>query len=186
MQEKSSLPPPCGGDEETPTSVCGSGEDERRAPSRLRFSVAWLRLFRSFWGALALAILVGGALGLELGVRAGGLAQPPSGRFAETAAPPAAGAAEVARLREDVRSLRAQIELLRHTAEIARTAERLKALETAHETSAAHAQLPSATATRLDSLEARLQRLERVGVDATPTALIQRPGARNGRKTAAP
>ena len=184
MQEKSSLLQSCGGTAETLISSCESGEDRSRALSRLRVSVAGRRFFTSFWAALALAILVGGALGLELGMRAGGLAPPPSGRVAETASPQAAGAADVARLREDVRSLRAQIEQLRHAAETSRTAERLKALETAHETSAAHAQLPSATATRLDALEARLERLERVGVDTTPTAMIQRPGARNGRKTA--
>ena len=183
MQDNSSLLQSRGATEETLISSCGSGEDKSRALSRLRVSVAGRRFFTSFWAALALAILVGGALGLELGMRAGGLAPPPSGRVA-AASPTAVGAADVARLREDVRSLRAQIEQLRHAAETSRTSERLKALEMAHETSAAHAQLPSATATRLDALEARLERLERVGVDTTPTALIQRPGARNGRNTA--
>ena len=186
MQEKSSLLSPCGGAEETLISSCGSQEDQSRGLSRLRFSVAGRRPSSAFWSALALAILLGAAVGLEFGLRAGGSAPPTSGRVAETASQDAAGAAEVARLRNDVRSLRAQIEQLRHAAETSRMAERLKALETAHETSAAHAQLPSATAMRVDALEARLERLERGGVDTTPTALIQRPGARSGRKTASP
>jgi len=182
MQEKSSLPPPCGGAEKALISACRFGEDKSRRLSRLRFSVAGRRLFQSFWGALALAILVGGALGLELGMRAGRSAPSRSLRVAETASRDAAGSAEVAGLREDVRALRAQIEQLRHAGETSRTAERLKALETAHETCPAPAQLPSAAATRLDALEARIERLERVGVDTTPTALIQRPGAEGGAR----
>ena len=186
MQEKSSLLSPCGRAEETLISAARSGEDKRRRLSRLRFSVAGRRSLGSFWGALALAILVGGVLGLELGTRAGCLAPPKCGRVAETASPDAAGSAEAVRLREEVRGLRAQLEQLRHAVETSRTAERLKALETAHEASAAHAQLASSAGTRLDALEARLERLERAGADTTSTALIQRPGPRSGRRTATP
>jgi hypothetical protein len=186
MHEKSSLPSPGGAAEKTLISACGSGEDKNRMLSRLRFSAAGRGLFRSFWGAVALAILFGGALGLELGTRAGGLAPSMSAPIAETAGLDAAGAAEVARLRDDVRSLRAQIEQFRHLVETSKPAERLRALETAHEASAAQAQLAGSTATKLDLFEARLERLERAGADTTPTGLIRRPLPKNQRKSATP
>jgi len=182
MRETSSLPPPCGGAEEPLIPAGGARENKERLLSRLRFSVAGRSPLGSFRGALALAILFGAALGVKLGMRAGDLAPPRSAPIAETAWLDAPGGAEVARLRDDVRSLRAQLEQLRHLAENSRTAERLKALEAAHEGSAAQAQLISSTATKLALLEARLERIERASADATPTALIQRPFRRASSK----
>ena len=177
MQQKSSLLAPCGA-EGTGLSACGSGGDENPAPPRLRFSVAGRRAFNSFRRALALAILAGCALGFELGVRAGDPGQPATARSAETTAwLNAPSAADVSRLREDVRGLRAQIEQLRHLAETSKTGERLKALEAAHEAGAVPMQLLSATVTKLGQLEARLERLERAQADPTPTGSIKRQKA---------
>jgi len=186
MQEKSSLPSPPGAAEVALISARRSGEDKNRILSRLRFSAAGRSLFRSCWGPVALSVLVGGVLGFELGMRAGGLAPSRSAPIAEPAWLDAAGAAEVARLRGDVRSLRAQIEQLRHLVETSKTAERLKALEPAHEPGAAQAQLAGSTATKLDLFEARLQRLERAVADATPTGLIRQPVSKDQRKSATP
>jgi hypothetical protein len=180
MQEESSLLAPCGA-EGTQVSASGLRKDESSASPHLRLSVAGRNAFRSFRGALALAILAGCALGFELGLRAGDPGLPAGARKAETAAWLAApGAAEVARLREGVRGLRAQIEQLRHLAEASKTGERLKALETAHEAGAAQAQLLGATVLRLGQIETRLERLERAQADPTPTGSIKR------QKTAAP
>ena len=186
MRERSSLSSLCGEAEEALISARGFEEEKKRLLSRLRLSVAGRGGLRSYCGALALAILVGAALGFELGMRAGALAPSPGARNAETAWLDAAGAPEVARLRDDVRSLRAQIEQLRHLAENSRAAERLKALEAAHEAGAAQAQLAGSTAAQLGRLEARLERLERASADTTPTGLIQRPAPRNQRKAATP
>lgn len=185
MDEKSSPLPPFSEGKDPLLSSCTFREEKSRTPSNLRFSVAGERLPRSFWRALALAVLAGGAMGLDFGSRAGGLAEAPHGRIAETPQDKAGGA-EVARLIDELRSLRAKVEQIRHVAETARTAERLKALETAHEASAAQAQLAASTATRLDAIDARLARLERAGVDATQTASIKGHGSRNERKTPAP
>jgi hypothetical protein len=177
MQEESSLLAPCGA-EGTRLSACGSGGDENPGPPRLRFSVAGRRAFNSFRGALALAILAGCALGFELGVRAGDPGLPTPARSAEAAAwLNAPSGADVSRLREDVRGLRAQIEQLRHLAETSKTGERLKALEAAHEAGAAQMQVLGATATKLGQLEVRFERLERVQADPTPTGSIKRQKA---------
>jgi hypothetical protein len=178
MQENSSVLPPSGGPEKALLSSCASKVVESRALSRLRFSVAGRRSSRSFWSALALALLAGAALGMEFGLRAGSLAPPARGRISETVSLDAAGAAEVARLRDDVRALRAQIEQLRHLVEISKTSERIKALEAAHDAGVAQSQLAAATAARLGGLEARLERLEHASVDTTPTSLIQRSGSK--------
>lgn len=177
MQQESSLLAPCGA-QGTRVSASGSAEDDNRTPPRLRLSVAGRQAFKSFRGALALAILAGCALGFELGMRAGDPALPPGAHGVETAAwLNAAGTADVTRLREDVRSLRAQIEQLRHLAETSKTGERLKALEAAHEAGAAQAQLLGATVMKLGQIEARLERLERAQADPTPTGSIKRPKA---------
>lgn len=181
MQENPSLLPSLVGAEEAPLASCKPA-DKSRALRRLRYSVAARRPSASFWSALAVAILLGAALGLEFGIRAGGLAPLTSGRAAQTESLDRAALVEVARLRDDVRSLRAQIEQLRHAVESSRAAERIKALETAHEASFAREQLASATATKLGALEARLERLERAGADASPTSVIRRPGSKQWGK----
>jgi len=182
MQENSSVLPPSGGPDAALLSSCASRAVEGRALSRLRLSVAGRRSHRSFWSALALAILAGAALGMEFGLRAGSLAPPTRGRISETVSLDAAGAAEVARLRDDVRALRAQIEQLRHLVETAKTSERIRALEAAHDASLAQSQALASTAAKLGGLEARLERLERASADATPTSLIQRSGSRKSAK----
>ncbi len=179
MQRNSSLLAPSGG-EGTKVPACVAGVEADPAPARLRFSVAGGQAFTSFRGALALAILAGCALGFELGLRAGDPGPLAGARSAGTAAwLDAAGAAEVARLREDVHSLHAQIEALRHLAETSRAGERLKALEASHEAGAAQSQLLGATVTKLGQIETRLERLERAQADPTPTGSIkrQKPGA---------
>lgn len=180
MQENSSMLPTPGGPEMALLSSCASREVGSSAPSRLRFSVAGSR--RSFWRALAFVILAGAALGLEFGLRAGGVAPPTGGESAKALSLDESGAAEISRLRDDLRNLRAQIEQLRHLAEISKTTERLKALEAAHDASVMQAQFAGSMTTRLGALEARLERLEHAIADATPTSVIQRPGLKKSAK----
>jgi TolA-binding protein len=137
---------------------------------------AWAGLPNSFWSALALSALLGAALGLRLG---GGLPGAPApedstARLAETLP-----GAEVARLVDELRGLRAQIEQMRHNAELQRVAERVKALETARDALAdANGQTAAQLAARLASVEARLAEIEVAGADSATPGTAKRNGMR--------
>ncbi len=73
---------------------------------------------------------------------------------------------EIGQLLGDVRALRAQVESLRHKHENSRLAERIRALEAGRDAAAA-------LATRLDRVEERLAKMERI--DPTPTGALQKP-----------
>ena len=87
---------------------------------------------------------------------------------------------EMARMLDEVRGLRAQIEQLRHGVETARSADRSRAQETARDASleAQQQALDQTTATlaaKLSEIDSRLARLERSGADATPVGSIAKP-----------
>jgi hypothetical protein len=78
----------------------------------------------------------------------------------------------VARLVHETRSLRAQIEQLRRSADNLRAAERLRSLEAAREESVAATKTAPAISAKLEKLETRLAQLERVKIDRTPTGSL--------------
>lgn len=83
---------------------------------------------------------------------------------------------EIARLLDEVRSVRAQVESMRHADESLRAAERLRALEGGrdanHEASRANEKAAAAASARIDKVEARLDLLERTKIDRTPTGAV--------------
>ncbi|MBY6242139.1 hypothetical protein [Methylosinus sp. Sm6] len=83
---------------------------------------------------------------------------------------------EIAQLLDDVRSVRAQLESLRHEREAMRPGERLRALESARDVGGA----------RLDRMEARLSRIERAQIDPTPTGSLPKAAERKEPRPAAP
>jgi len=128
-----------------------------------------------FWGALAAATALGCVVGLVFGSGAGATRD-----FAAVPQPESSNA-EVARLLHELRGLRAQIEQIRHASETLRAADRLRALEAAHDAGlAAQAEAKNAAApvvSRLAELDARIARLERPASDMTATGAIKpRPG----------
>jgi hypothetical protein len=108
-------------------------------------------------GALALSMIsgagagwiCGGATGVREGVAAGA-------RSAVTER--GSKGVETARLLEEVRGLRAQIEQFRHAVEAQRAAEQ-----------------QSAVVAKLQDISTRLERLERAAIDATPVGSVRRP-----------
>jgi hypothetical protein len=83
----------------------------------------------------------------------------------------AGGVRETARLADEIRSVRTQIEQLRRSADGARAAERLRVLETARDE---NRDVVKTTAAKIEKLEARLSQLERVSADRTPTGSLQK------------
>lgn len=79
---------------------------------------------------------------------------------------------EVAQLVNELRSLRAQIEHIRHNADNLRAAERLHALETAREGAVEAGKTGASANAKLEKLEARLSQLERSTSDRTPTGSV--------------
>ncbi len=162
------------------------------------FSSGGLRL--QLGAALTLSIAAGSVAGVILGGQTGVKPALEAGARVETAllaqAPPtkteAAAqpdpASDVTRLLDDVRGLRAQIEQLRHVAETSRTADQLRAQETARDANLetqqkALDQTTAALAAKLNEIDGRLARLERSGVDTTPVGSIGRPSrAQRGEK----
>jgi len=87
---------------------------------------------------------------------------------------------EMARMLDEVRGLRAQIEQLRHGVETARAADHVRAQETTRDASleAREQALDQTTATlaaKLAEIDSRLARLERSGADTTPVGSIAKP-----------
>lgn len=139
-------------------------------------------------GSVAGAIL-GGKTGVKQGLEAGSRLDAamlaPSGPLSAEAAAQTDPAPELARMLEEVRGLRAQIEQLRHGVETARSADRSRAQETARDASLeaqqqALDQTTAALGAKLAEVDSRLARLERSGADTTPVGSIARP-ARAGR-----
>ncbi|MGA8169437.1 MAG: hypothetical protein WB816_01155 [Methylocystis sp.] len=94
---------------------------------------------------------------------------------------------EMARMLDEVRGLRAQIEQLRHGVEIARAGDHARGQETARDAGLeaqqqALDQTTAALGAKLGELDARLARLERVGVDTTPVGSIPKARARRAGK----
>lgn len=103
----------------------------------------------------------------------------------------ASGAAErqeIARLTDEVRSLRAQMESVRHGGEALRAAERLRALEATREAdreaSRANEKAIAANAARIDRLETRVDVLERAKIDRTPTGALPKADRDGTARTA--
>jgi hypothetical protein len=130
-------------------------------------------------GSVAGAML-GGKTGVKQGLEAGSRVEAamlaPGG--SATAAPPAQidPTPEMARVLDEMRGLRAQIEQLRHGVETARTADRSRAAETARDAGLeARQQALDLTAAKLAEIDSRLARLERSGADPTPVGSIAKP-----------
>ncbi len=134
-------------------------------------------------GSMA-GVILGGKTSVKPGLEAGSRfdaamltpSDPPIAQGAAQTAP----APEMARMLDEVRGLRAQIEQLRHGVETARTVDHSRALETARDASleAREQALDQTTATlaaRLAEIDSRLARLERSGADTTPVGSIARP-----------
>jgi len=148
-------------------------------------------LGRQFWAALTVSIVGGSLAGLTMGGDTGVRSAIEAGRRMEAVIPAqtspaktavasaAGGQPDAAHLLEDIRGLRAQIEQMRHTAETQRSGERLRTLEAAQATNADLEQDRgrelTALANRITEIDARLERLERAGADATPVGAIIKP-----------
>lgn len=164
------LPPHSGG-RSTLVGTFRARQTSKFQPRNFNVTVNGGGLGARFWGALATAVILGGAAGLEFGAGAG------AARDFAAVVQPEASNAEVARLLHEVRGLRAQIEQIRHASETLRVADRLRALEAApdaglaNQTEAKNAAAP--VVSRLAELDARIARLERPGSDMTATGAIK-------------
>ena len=148
---------------------------------RLQLGVA---LTLSIAAGSVAGVILGGKTGVKPGLEAGSRldsamiapSEPPTAQaVAQTGATP-----EMARMLDEVRGLRAQIEQLRHGVEIARAADHVRAQETTRDASleAREQALDQTTATlaaKLAEIDSRLARLERSGADTTPVGSIAKP-----------
>jgi hypothetical protein len=125
-------------------------------------------------------VILGGKTGVKPGLEAGSRldaamlapGQPSNAEVAAQTDP----TPEMARMLDEVRGLRAQIEQLRHGVETARTTDRSRAQETARDASLeALDQTTGVLAAKLTEIDSRLARLERSGVDPTPVGSIAKP-----------
>ena len=148
---------------------------------RLQLGVA---LTLSIAAGSVAGVILGGKTGVKPGLEAGSrfdaaMLAPGESATAQVAAQ-TNPTPEMARMLDEVRGLRAQIEQLRHGVETARTADRGRAQETARDASleAQQQALDQTTATlaaKLAEIDSRLARLERSGADATPVGSIAKP-----------
>jgi hypothetical protein len=148
---------------------------------RLQLGVA---LTLSIAAGSVAGVILGGKTGVKPGLEAGSRfdaamiapSDPPTAQaVAQTGATP-----EMARMLDEVRGLRAQIEQLRHGVETARAADHVRAQETTRDASleAREQALDQTTATlaaKLAEIDSRLARLERSGADTTPVGSIAKP-----------
>jgi hypothetical protein len=153
-----------------------------RSPAQASPKVPELR--KQFLVALSISVAAGGLAGLLLGektgvkpaIEAARTEDAKLARAASSALEPLAGGSSVASLIDELRSLRAQMEQMRHAAETQRAAERLKTVESAQSANGDALQgVENAIATlaaRLGQMDDRLARLERFGSDATPVGAI--------------
>jgi hypothetical protein len=144
-------------------------------------------------GSVAGAIL-GGKTGVKQGLEAGSRLDAamlaPNGPATTQSAAQTDPTPEMARMLDEVRGLRAQIEQLRHGVETARNADRSRAQETARDASleAQQQALDQTTATlaaRLAEIDSRLGRLERSSADTTPVGSIAKLARGHAGKTRA-
>ena len=157
---------------------------------RLQLGVA---LTLSIAAGSVAGVILGGKTGVKPGLEAGSRLDAamlaPNGPPTANAAAQTDPTPEMAHMLDEMRGLRAQIEQLRHGVETARTADRSRAQETAHDASleARQQALDQTTATlpQLAEIDARLARLERSGADTTPVGSIAKP-ARAGNGAAGP
>jgi len=148
---------------------------------RLQLGVA---LTLSIAAGSVAGVILGGKTGVKPGLEAGSrfdaaMLAPGESATAQVAAQ-TNPTPEMARMLDEVRGLRAQIEQLRHGVETARTADRARAQETARDASleAQQQALDQTTATlaaKLSEIDSRLARLERSGADTTPVGSIAKP-----------
>jgi hypothetical protein len=82
---------------------------------------------------------------------------------------------KMARLVNEIDSLQAQIEQVRHSAGNLHASERLRALEAVREQSVEAGKTNATLIARLDKLETRLAQLERAALDRTPTGPFPKP-----------
>jgi hypothetical protein len=169
----------CGADESIPQRLVRI-EDASQPTYELILAPVSARPRRGFI-YIGAAIAAGMAVGYLLGSGAGlkNRAEPVVGNerasiqqalpWKAEVASSAADRRDAARLTDEIRLVRTQIEQLRRSAETQRSSERLRALETAREES--HDAL-KANAAKLEKLEARLSQLERASADRTPTGSL--------------
>ena len=147
----------------------------KRSDARRRFAY----IGASVAAALMIGYLSGSSAGLKsvlgVGVRTeqAELAQalPPKSEVTTDAS----DKQEIARLVNEIDSLRAQIEQVRHSADNLHASERLRALEAVREQSAEAGKTNTTVIARLDQLETRLAQLERAALDRTPTGAFPKP-----------
>jgi chromosome segregation ATPase len=148
---------------------------------RLQLGVA---LTLSIAAGSVAGVILGGKTGVKPGLEAGSrfdaaMLAPGESATAQVAAQ-SDPTPEMARMLDEVRGLRAQIEQFRHGVETARTADRARAQETARDASLeareqALDQTTASLAAKLSEIDSRLARLERSGADATPVGSIAKP-----------
>ena len=161
--------------------LTGAGGVFSSGGMRLQLGVA---LTLSIAAGSVAGVILGGKTGVKPGLEAGSrfdaaMLAPGESATAQVAAQ-SDPTPEMARMLDEVRGLRAQIEQLRHGVETARTADRARAQETARDASleAREQALDQTTATlaaKLSEIDSRLARLERSGADATPVGSIAKP-----------
>lgn len=187
MSENASLPKREGGEAPDCKDPASPRDEERRddrkGPDAPKFS-------RHFFAALALSVAFGGAGGLILGANTGVRPALEAATRVDAAilaqalpwklevASNSSARLDLARLLDEIRGLRAQIEQMRHNAETSRAAERLRALEPprapAAEAEPTLNRAAAALTARLGEIELRVSRLERAGADATPVGAIRK------------
>lgn len=150
----------------------------KRSDARWRFAY----ISASVAAALMIGYLSGSGAGLDrvLGFRVGTeqpdlLQAPPTKSNVTT---DARDKQEIARLANEINSLRAQIEQVRHSADNLHTSDRLRALEAAREQSGEAGETNSTVMARLDKLETRLAQFENSTFGRTPTSAFSRPEPR--------
>jgi hypothetical protein len=146
--------------------------------SRARRRLAYVGA--SIAAGLTAGYLFGSHAGVKGSHEAAAPSEPASVAQARPTKPEAADARdreEIARLAEDVRAMRAQVDRLRQGADSLRASERLRALEAAREERRDAGKANAATVAKLDRLEARLAHLERATADRTPTGSLPKDRA---------
>lgn len=146
----------------TPLSDGGASSGAEAGPSALSSESPERRrrllvlLVISVLAGAGVGWVCGGATGVRDGVSAG--ARPGYATLAERA--PGKTGVETARLLEEVRGLRAQLEQFRHAVETQRQGEQ--------------------TSARLKDISTRLEKLERAAADAVPVGSVGRPASAGG------
>jgi hypothetical protein len=167
--------------QQTGASAAEAGNDEAPATGRRRRVALYV----------ALSIMAGAVVGYGFGQSAGVRSAVEAGARVDAAslaaalpwkpeiASQSAERQQIARLLEEVRVNRAQIEAMRHATEHLRAGERLRALETARDAAVEGARAQDRAAAQLSSELARVgervERLEKRAADMTPTASIPAP-----------